>query len=172
MRTTTVLGALAVLTASPAAGQTVAQADMMNPDGEMIGDVTVQEATAGGVLVRADIENLPPGAHAFHIHETGECEPPDFTSAGGHLAGDMEHGFMNEGGPHPGDFPNVRIGEDGSLRQTFYNTRLSVSGGDNPILDDDGSAVVIHIAPDDYVTEPAGDADRRIACGVLRAQPM
>jgi Cu-Zn family superoxide dismutase len=79
---------------------------------------------------------------------------------------------MNEGGPHPGDFPNVRIGEDGSLRQTFYNTRLSVSGGDNPILDDDGSAVVIHIAPDDYVTEPAGDADRRIACGVLRAQPM
>jgi Cu-Zn family superoxide dismutase len=172
MRTTIVLGALTVLAMSPAAAQTVARADMTNRDGETIGEVTVEAATAGGVLVRADIANLPPGTHAFHIHETGACEPPDFTSAGGHLAGDKVHGFMSEGGPHPGDFPNVRVGDDGSLQQTFYNARLSVDAGDNPILDEDGSAVVIHIDPDDYRTEPAGDAGQRIACGVLEAQPM
>jgi Cu-Zn family superoxide dismutase len=172
MRTTIALAALAALTASPVAAQTVAQADVMNRDGERIGDVTVQEAVAGGVLVRVDIESLPPGTHAFHIHATGACAPPDFTSAGGHLAGDMRHGFMVEGGPHPGDFPNVRVGADGSLRQTFYNTRLDVGGGEQPILDADGSAVVIHRGPDDYRSQPAGDAGERIACGVLEAQPM
>ena len=160
------------LAAAPAAAQTVAVADMLNSAGEMIGDVTLQETASGGVLVRVDIESLPPGSHAFHIHETGRCVAPDFTSAGGHYAGDKAHGFMHEDGPHPGDFPNVEVGDDGSLRLTFYNDRIGVSDGENPVLDSDGSAVVIHAGPDDYRSQPAGAAGPRIACGVIEAQPM
>jgi Cu-Zn family superoxide dismutase len=35
------------------------------------------------------------------------------------------------------------------------------------LLDDDGSAIVIHESPDDYVTGPTGNAGARIACGVI-----
>ncbi|MFP4125105.1 MAG: superoxide dismutase family protein [Alphaproteobacteria bacterium] len=166
-----ILGAAVALASAPALAQTVAVADMENSAGEMIGDVTLQETPAGGVLVRVDIENLPPGSLAFHIHETGRCVAPEFTSAGGHYAGDKAHGFMDPDGPHPGDFPNVRVGDDGSLRQTFYNDRIGVSDGQHPVLDEDGSAVVIHAGPDDYRSQPAGDAGTRIACGVIEAPP-
>ncbi|MFI5399249.1 MAG: superoxide dismutase family protein [Candidatus Binatia bacterium] len=42
------------------------------------------EQTPHGVLITVDIEGLPPGPHALHIHEVGKCEPP-FQSAGGHF---------------------------------------------------------------------------------------
>jgi Cu-Zn family superoxide dismutase len=172
LRTLFPIAACALLTSLPAVAQTVATAEMRDREGHALGHVTVQEAVAGGVLVRVDLERLPAGAHAFHIHAVGACEPPDFTSAGGHLAGDEMHGFMREEGPHPGDFPNIRPSADGSVRQVFYNTRLDVSGDTKPVLDADGSAVVIHAAADDHRSQPAGNAGPRIACGILEPVDM
>ena len=90
-----------------------------------------------------------------------------FKSAGGHYAGGMKHGFLVEGGPHPGDMPNVTVGSDGVLKVSVLNTMVSVKGGENPLLDDDGSALMIHSGADDYESQPAGDAGNRIACAVI-----
>jgi Cu-Zn family superoxide dismutase len=80
----------------------------------------------------------------------------------------MEHGVMAEGGPHPGDFPNVHVEENGVLQAEFFTDRLSMEeGGENTLFDEDGSAVVIHADPDDYSSQPSGEAGDRLACGVV-----
>ncbi len=167
------LGASAALLAAglaPANAQVqeTAAGNMVNADGGEIGTATFEQ-TPAGVLIKTDITNLPAGEHGFHIHETGKCDPKDaFKSAGGHYAAGMKHGFMVEGGPHPGDMPNVTVGSDGVLKVSVLNDRVSVRDGDNPLLDDDGSALMIHSGADDYTSQPSGDAGDRIACAVIQ----
>ena len=123
----------------------------------------------GGVLILLDLTAAPSGTHAFHIHETGKCEPPEFKSAGGHFNPDeTKHGILNPEGPHAGDMPNIHIPADGKLTIEVLNTLVSVDG-DNGVLDDDGSALMIHAGPDDYKTDPSGNSGDRIACAVLTA---
>ena len=142
--------------------------ELKDQDDQVLGQVEVTEIESG-VLIKAMIENLPPGTHAFHIHETGECDPAtEFKSAGGHLNNGSEHGFMNEGGPHPGDMPNIHVPESGRLVIEIVNERVQIESGDLTALqDEDGAAMVVHNGADDYVSEPAGDAGDRIACAVL-----
>lgn len=112
---------------------------------------------------------LEPGQHGFHLHTTGKCEGPGFTSAGGHLnpAG-REHGSLNPKGAHLGDMPNLSVGASRSA-----STEVDLAGSREAVLssifDADGTAVVIHAGPDDYRSDPAGDAGSRVACGVLKA---
>lgn len=159
-------GALAL----PAAAEgIVASAAMKGIDGKDLGSVSFEETASGMLEVDLELKGLAPGAHAFHVHETGKCDAADgFKSAGGHYAGGMKHGVETEGGPHAGDFPNITAGDDGTVRVTFFTDRLSLGeGGKNPLRDADGSAVVIHDGTDDYKSQPAGDAGSRIACGVI-----
>lgn len=120
-----------------------------------------------GLRIAVAATGMTPGAHGFHLHTTGRCEAPGFTSAGGHLNPDgRKHGSQAPGGAHLGDLPNLQIGASGSGGATE-----AVAGGEAAlaaIFDADGTAVVIHADPDDYVTDPAGNAGDRIACGVLR----
>lgn len=112
---------------------------------------------------------LEPGEHGFHLHTTGRCETPGFTSAGGHLnpAG-REHGAQNPKGAHFGDLPNLSVGASRSA-----STEVDLPGSRETVLasifDADGTAVVIHAGADDYRSDPAGDAGSRVACGVLKA---
>ena len=119
--------------------------------------------------VIVELTDLPPGPHGFHVHETGECKlDGGFASAGGHYAGGHSHGVESEDGPHSGDFPNVHAAENGVVKLEFFTDRLSLDGGDNPLMDEDGSAVIVHLDADDYTTTPSGNAGDRIACGVIR----
>ena len=106
--------------------------------------------------------SIAPGIHGVRLHETGICEG-DFSSAGGHIAGDAQHGLV-EGGDHPGDLPNAHVGEDGMLAMEAFKTNLSIEGD---LMDDDGAAFIIHAQADDYESQPAGDAGDRVACAVL-----
>lgn len=145
-------------------------AAVIGADGSEIGTASVSQSAAGPVLVKARIEDMTPGEHGFHIHETGKCEADtEFKSAGGHYAGDggPEHGLV-EGGPHAGDMANVFVGEDGVLEVAVLNPRVSI-GGSNPLDDADGSALMVHSGPDDYQSQPSGDAGGRVACAVLFA---
>ena len=147
------------------AGTTSVQ--LQDPDGNPVGQVQLEQIP-NGVHVTAELENLPAGTHAFHIHETGACEPPDFESAGGHFnPTDAKHGWLSDGGPHAGDFPNLHVPESGSLTVEYFNMMVTMDEGENTVFDDDGSAIVIHEGADDYQTDPAGDAGSRIACGVI-----
>lgn len=158
---------IVVATAMPAVAQT-AQAGLKNADGKAVGTVKLTQM-ADGVLLTLSVEGLPPGAHAFHVHAVGKCEPP-FTSAGGHFnpAG-KKHGFMGPDGHHAGDMPNLHVPQGGAITVEVLNTAITLEKGkSNSVFDDDGSAVVIHAAADDYMSDPAGNAGGRIACGVIQ----
>jgi superoxide dismutase, Cu-Zn family len=66
------------------ASSSMAKAELRNAQGKTIGFATLTESN-DGVTVVAHVHGLPPGSHAFHIHETGKCSPPDFESAGSHF---------------------------------------------------------------------------------------
>jgi Cu-Zn family superoxide dismutase len=119
-----------------------------------------------GLRITIATTGMTPGAHGFHLHTTGKCEGPEFTSAGGHLNPDgRKHGHLAAGGAHLGDLPNLQIGASGSGRATEVvpGGRASLAA----IFDSDGTAVIVHADPDDYRTDPTGNAGKRVACGVL-----
>jgi superoxide dismutase, Cu-Zn family len=119
------------------------------------------------VLVSLDLTAVPPGEHAFHIHAFGKCEPPDFKSAGPHFNPDQtRHGYLNPEGSHAGDMPNLHVPADGKLQVEILVPNVSLSG-EAPLLDAEGSALVIHAGADDYKSDPAGNSGDRIACGVI-----
>ncbi len=149
--------------AAPAAAADKATAVLKDPDGKTVGTVTLT-AVPTGVLLDADLKDFPPGDHAFHIHGTGKCTPPDFKSAGGHFNPEEDkHGLMAEAGPHAGDMPNLHVPDSGRLRVEVLNQMVSLPG----LLGGEGTAIVIHEGPDDYRSDPAGAAGPRIACGVI-----
>ena len=107
-------------------------------------------------------------AHGIHLHTTGKCEGPAFTTAGGHLnPGGHQHGKDNPAGSHLGDLPNITIPASGKLE-----TQIMVAGarqwdGEGGILDGDSASLIIHANPDDYVTDPSGNSGARIACAKI-----
>lgn len=119
------------------------------------------------VNISVALTGLPGGQHAVHLHMTGSCEAPGFQSAGGHLnPGNRQHGTENPAGAHLGDLPNVTLNAAGAgtVSATLPGTRAELLAD---IFDTDGTAVVVHAGPDDYKSDPAGDAGSRIACGVF-----
>jgi Cu-Zn family superoxide dismutase len=155
-------------TALPAlAASGTATAVMSGPDGAAMGTVTLTQAP-NGVLISADIAGLTPGAHGFHIHETGSCSP-DFKAAGGHYnPGGNGHGLLHDAGSHAGDLPNIHAGADGAARADHFTSAITMAeGAAHSVFDADGSAIIIHAKPDSY-GESAG-AGGRVACGVIAA---
>ncbi|MGE0500702.1 MAG: superoxide dismutase family protein [Rhizobiaceae bacterium] len=143
-------------------------AAMKDRDGQDRGTVTFTETKSGVLHVLVEMTGLPPGPHGFHVHATGACDAAGgFESAGPHY-GDGEHGIAQPDGPHAGDFPNVHVGQDGLLKVEFFTERLSIGEGETPLMDADGSAVMIHAGPDDHTAQPGGDAGDRIACGIVQ----
>jgi Cu-Zn family superoxide dismutase len=146
-----------------------AWASLQDPSGRPIG-VAIFTEDAAGLHIRVQASGLPPGVHGIHIHEVAACTPPEFTSAGEHFnPGQREHGLRNLDGPHAGDLENLLVETNGTAAYETLNTIASLGLG-NPaanILDGNGSALVIHAAPDDHVTAPDGSSGARIACGVI-----
>ncbi len=142
----------------------MARAMVKDAQGKDVGEITFEQ-TAQGILVKGTLTNLPPGQHAFHIHETGKCEAPEFKTAGAHFNPSKKaHGIMSAKGHHAGDLPNLYVGQDGRVQfDTFARSDLKLKS----MFDKDGSAVVVHTKEDDYHTDPTGDAGGRIACGVV-----
>ncbi len=141
--------------------------DLVNPSGEVLGRAVVTQER-DGVRIVADVNGLPAGDYAMHLHAIGRCEAPAFTSAGPHFNPDQkQHGRLNPMGEHAGDLPNLTVGADRRGRLEADRPGLMLRGGAAPLLDTDGAALVLHAAPDDYRSDPAGNAGTRIACAVL-----
>jgi superoxide dismutase, Cu-Zn family len=154
----------AVALASAPAFAAETQATIRDQEGDEIGTVTARDTASGFVLLTIKLDGLPRGPHAVHLHETGDCSAPDFTSAGGHIANGASHGIESPNGPHPGDLPNLFVGRGGAVHAEFFMSALNVQ---EHLLDSDGAAFVVHEKPDDYRTDPAGDSGARIACGAF-----
>ncbi len=160
-----VLCFLPVCAAAQAPG--TAKAVLRNAQGEDIGTATFTPA-ADGVKISLEVSKLTSGPHAFHIHAIGACEPPDFKSAGGHFNPEhKKHGLNNPDGPHAGDMENVTIAEDGTGKAEVVNSRVTLGAGANSLFQPGGTSIVVHAAADDGVSDPAGNAGARLACGVI-----
>ncbi|WP_108261356.1 superoxide dismutase family protein [Mangrovicoccus ximenensis] len=163
MTRTALFASVLSLAAAPVLAAT-ATATLEGTDGSPMGTVTVEDTASGMAHVTVELENVPEGVHGIHIHETGDCSADDFTSAGGHLSGDADHGIMAGNGPHPGDLPNAHVPESGMLTVEVFQPDFAV---EDMLMDEDGAAFIIHSGADDYESQPSGDAGSRIACGVF-----
>ncbi|AKH43817.1 Cu-Zn family superoxide dismutase [Altererythrobacter atlanticus] len=141
-----------------------ASATLMNAEGVEVGTVTASE-TPDGVMIAVNATNMPPGEHGVHVHTTGTCEAPDFTSAGGHWnPEETTHGLEGDDGQHAGDMPNLEVSETG-----MGTLEYTLQGGATfaGLMDEDGSAFIVHEGADDQTTDPSGDSGSRYACGVF-----
>lgn len=107
----------------------------------------------------AEGDRAPIGPHGFHMHLFGNCEVGDpndpFKAAGDHWNPDNQ-----PHGNHAGDFPVV-FSNHGRALMCFFTDRFKVR-------DIIGKAVIIHQSPDDYRSQPSGNAGKRLACGVIQ----
>jgi len=117
-----------------------------------------------GVRIDGEVTGLTPGAHGFHIHEKGDCSAPDASSAGGHYNPmKMPHGSPSSAQRHLGDFGNIEANTSGLAKFSRIDHAATLDGPNSII----GHAVVVHADPDDLKSQPAGNAGKRVACGVI-----
>ena len=149
---------------TPVAGAPRAVAMLATATGASVGRATATEV-AGGVRFTIDATGMPAGTHGAHVHTTGRCDAPDFTTAGPHWnPTQKKHGTMNPQGPHEGDLPNLVVGTDGRGTIGAVIPGATLAG----LMDADGAAMVVHAGPDDLMTDPSGNSGGRIACGVFQ----
>ena len=168
LRTLGVLATLALPLAARAAASPSATATLKNAEGKDVGHATFA-SVKGGVKIQVTAAGLSPGKHGIHLHAVGKCDPPDFKSAGAHFnPGEKHHGLQNPEGPHAGDLPNLSIGNNGKGKGAFTLKGVTLAEGKGSLLGPEGAAIVIHAAPDDQKTDPAGNSGDRVACGVIQ----
>lgn len=142
---------------------------MYDTDEEPIGTAVLSEAD-DGLTIALEAEGLEPGEHGMHIHDAGLCQGPNFETAGDHFnPTDASHGFDHEDGPHAGDLENIEVAEDGTVSTEVPADNVTILDEDveTSLLTDSGTSLIIHEDPDDYVSQPSGDAGDPIACGVI-----
>lgn len=152
-----------------------ATADVLGPGAKKLGTATLTEGKQG-VLIRLTLTAgaLKAGWHGLHIHEKGDCSAAGFTSAGAHVghSASVMHGLLNPRGPEPGDLPSLYAPAAGLISAEVFSPWSTLSanadGQRQPLLDADGSALVIHANVDDQQTQPIGGAGDRVACAVIK----
>ena len=160
---------IATATAGAGTGKTASSA-ISDSTGKPVGTATFAEK-GGGVEIKVNVSGLPPGKHGIHLHETGKCDPPAFTTAGSHFnPTGKHHGAGNPEGKHAGDLPNLEVKADGTAQLTAIADGATMGKGKTSLLAKGGTALIIHQGPDDEKSDPTGNSGGRIACGVVVAQ--
>jgi Cu-Zn family superoxide dismutase len=126
------------------------------------------EQVGDKVRVIVFAQGLKPNAeHGFHIHEAGDCSSGDGMSAKGHFnPHGKPHGDPKSSERHAGDLPSLKSGKDGRAKLDATVDAISIGQGAGNIV---GRGLIIHADPDDYTTQPTGNAGARLACGVIKA---
>jgi superoxide dismutase, Cu-Zn family len=165
--TLSAVGALLALLAgcaTPSGPQAVAE---LKPTTGSSASGSVRFVQAGGaVKVSGEIRGLKPNAeHGFHVHEKGDCSSGDGMSTGGHFNPDAKpHGQHASGAHHVGDLPSLKANASGVATFSFESKSIAVGTGPSNVI---GRGLIVHRDPDDYKTQPTGNAGPRLACAVI-----
>ena len=118
------------------------------------------------VLVVGEVKGLPPHAVVgFHVHEKGDCSSGDGMSTGGHFNPlGKPHGAHGEADHHAGDLPSLKADASGTALINFETSAISVGSGAVDVV---GHGLIVHRDPDDFKTQPTGNAGPRVACAVI-----
>jgi len=121
----------------------------------------------GEVTFIAKLSGLTPGEHAIHIHEKADCSAGDASSAGGHWNPTFsKHGKWGEGEYHKGDIGNFTADQNGNGTITLKTSEWCI-GCDDATKDVLGKGLIVHEKPDDFTTQPTGNAGSRVACSAI-----
>ena len=121
------------------------------------------------VRVVADIRGLRPNQeHGFHVHEAGDCSSGDGMSTKGHFnPHGKPHAHFSSADRHAGDLPALRADASGNARLDTTLDIITVNPGPASVV---GRGLIVHAAPDDYKTQPTGNAGARLACAIINRQ--
>ena len=121
----------------------------------------------GKVRVTANVSGLKPnGQFGFHIHEAGDCSSGDGMSAKGHFNPlGKPHGHHSTMERHAGDMPNLQSDGAGNVSMTADLDIVMIAPGPTSIV---GRGLIVHVQPDDYKSQPVGNAGARSACAVIQ----
>jgi Cu-Zn family superoxide dismutase len=130
------------------------------------GEATFEQIGDDKVHVLVNVQGLNPNQeHGFHIHEVGDCSSGDGMSTKGHFNPTAKpHGHPSAGEHHAGDLPALKADKGGRARIDATVEGVTLAPGAASIM---GRGLIIHANPDDYKTQPTGNAGARIACGVI-----
>lgn len=134
------------------------------------GTVTFVELT-DGVHIAYDLRGLSAGEHGLHVHQNGSCGRGPRGMAGGAAGEHFDPGSHPHGAPdadmarrHAGDLGNVRAGSDGRAHGDMHDRVLSFEGMTALV----GHTLIVHGRQDDLTSQPSGNADGRVGCGVIQ----
>ena len=136
------------------------------------GNKTIGEATfeqmGDKVRVVIFVQGLKPGQeHGLHIHEAGDCSSGDGMSTKGHFNPfGKPHAHYGSAERHAGDLPPLKANKSGRANVQIDLDIITVTPGPASII---GRGLIVHADPDDYKTQPTGNAGARLACGVIQA---
>lgn len=147
----------------------VAVAAIAGKSGSPMSGTATFTTTGDKVELKIDVSGLPPGKHAVHIHQHGDCSSPDAQSAGDHWNPTNEaHGKFGEHPFHLGDIGNIDVGDDGRGSLSMSTDLWTIgTGGPSDVA---GRSLVVHADPDDFKTQPAGASGTRVGCGEIRTK--
>ena len=106
--------------------------------------------------------------NAVHIHENGDCTGEVGKKAGGHWNPTGEdHGTWGSVEYHSGDLGNVKTDSTGTAQETFIDMEKRWTIGGSKTTNIIGKAIIVHEKADDGISQPSGNAGKRVACGVI-----
>ena len=143
-----------------------ASAQLMATKGSTVTGMVKFTQKGSVVLVTGEVRGLAPNTeHGFHVHEKGDCSSGDGVSAGGHFnPNGKAHGSHDLGEHHAGDLPSLKADTSGVASFSFESSTISVGSG---VTDIGGRGLIVHRDPDDFKTQPTGNAGPRLACAVI-----
>jgi Cu-Zn family superoxide dismutase len=158
--------ALAVAGSGLAVAQTMSATAKLQPtSGNTTAGTVSFVQSSGEVTVTAKVSGLKPGQeHGFHIHEKGDCSSGDGMSAGGHFNPTGKPHGPQGADHHAGDLPSLKADAKGNAEASFKIHGLTIGSGATDII---GKGLIVHAQPDDYKTQPTGNAGARLACAVI-----
>ncbi len=144
-----------------------ATADLRPTTGSTVRGTATFVQLGAKVRLTANVSGLKPNSEfGFHVHEAGDCSSGDGMSTKGHFNPlGKPHGMQGSPEHHAGDIPSLKSDGAGNAGFTADIDTVTVAAGPTSVV---GRGLIVHAQPDDFKTQPTGNAGARSACAVIQ----